>query len=190
MSESYPASYRKTSFRLSVGRCSGGDRVGRTVFHPGTDPFKVSRGEGAEREHSAHRIAAVERALRASEHVGAADVQHLHVVGVLVQHRNVVDIESQHRILHPRAEASEIDRGRHCRAVIGDMQVRDYRRQALGAVYASFVKLVEIDDRNRRCQPFQRENLLYGGLHHGAAQCVVEFLCRQQDRQQDSYEGA
>ena len=56
------------------------------------------------------------------------------------------------------------------------MQVGDYRRQALGTVYASLVEFVEIDDRDRRCQPFQRENLLYGGFHHGACQGVVAFF--------------
>ena len=76
---------------------------------PHTGPVK--RGEAFQPDDAETRIAAEQHALRPPEHLGAAKVQEVEVVGVLVEERNVVQVHAHHRLVDPGTESPEIDAG-------------------------------------------------------------------------------
>ena len=80
---------------------------GTTQFHVGAF---VGEGVGRENAHqSAHRIAAVERALRAAKHVNARHVEKREIIGRLVDVGDVVDVEANSRRVDARTDTADID---------------------------------------------------------------------------------
>ena len=107
------------------------DGVGGAVLHPEHAPRAVRRRVGLQRQHSAHRIAPVEGALRATEQRRAAEAFPVEVVCVLVQHGDPIDVEPQDGVFHPRAEAAQIDGRGEGSAVVRNVQAGDLRGERI-----------------------------------------------------------
>ena len=90
---------------------------------------------GEDTYQAAHRVASVERALRASHHVDTLDVGVVEVEGRLVDEGDVVHVETHGRRVDARTDAAYIDRSRQLRAIVGYEQIGHQRRQALDRTY-------------------------------------------------------
>ena len=108
-----------------VGRGAELVAVAAAVFGAQAHALVRERREGVDVDYAAHRIAAVERALRSAEYFDAFGVGQFRVVIVLVENRYVVDIESHDRLVDARTESPDVDRRGHARAVVGGEEVGD-----------------------------------------------------------------
>ena len=114
-----------------AGRGPQPQRIARCVFGPQPRTLICERRKGIDVYHSAHRIAAVERALRAAQHLDAFDVRQIEIVVLLREVGNVIDIESHDGLVDACPQSAHIDRRRHARTVIGDVEVGNQPRQLL-----------------------------------------------------------
>ena len=87
----------------------------RRCFHAGP----VKGGEAFQPDDAEARIAAEQHALRPPEHLDAAEVQEVEVVGVLVEEGDVVQVHAHHRLVDPGTESPEIEAGSDVGAVPG-----------------------------------------------------------------------
>ena len=93
-------------------------------MHHGAQAFGTQRRQRAHIYLSAHRVAAVQHRLGASQHFDAFDVGHVEVVRVFIEIGNIVDRKTHHGLVHTRAESAHINRGRHSRSVIRHIEIR------------------------------------------------------------------
>lgn len=117
-----------------IGRSPEPVAVAAAVFGAQADTLVCERRERVYVDDAAHRVAPVERRLRAPQHFDALCVGQFHVVIVLVQHRNVVDVEPHDRLVDPCPEPADVDRRGHARPVVGDVEVGDVLREVFQGV--------------------------------------------------------
>ena len=81
---------------------------------------------GISRKHAdeaPHRVASVERALRATQHIDAHYVLKIEMIGRLVCKRHIVDIQSDSRRVDARTDATNVTSRRDATAVVGHKKV-------------------------------------------------------------------
>ena len=89
---------------------------------------------GVNLNQSAHRIASVQRSLRAAQYVDAFDVGVVEVESGLVDVGDIVHIQSHGRRVDARTDTADIDGGSKARTVVGDEHVGHKSRQVLDGV--------------------------------------------------------
>ena len=174
-----------------IGRSPEPVAVAAAVFGAQADTLVCERRERVYVDDAAHRVAPVERRLRAPQHFDALCVGQFHVVIVLVQHRNVVDVEPHDRLVDPCPEPADVDRRGHARPVVGDVEVGDVLREVFQGVDMPPFDGAAADDGCRHGLRAQHHALFDGRylylVHHdhrvdargvGLARVCGRFGCR------------
>ena len=110
--------------RVDVGGERGAPGVGfrgETEAHVGA--VAAEGVAGVDPDESAHRVAPVEGALRATEHVEAFHVEEVEIVGAFVGVGHVVHVKADSRRVDARADAPDVDGRRDARAVVRHEEV-------------------------------------------------------------------
>ena len=145
-----------------VGGGPGPQRVAAAVFDQRPHPFVRERRKRVDVHHAAHRVAPVERRLRAPQHLDAFDVGQFRVEAVLVEQRHVVDVQPDDRLVDARPEPPHVDRRGHARPVVRGVEVRHGERDLLQGRDASARDGPAAEDRRCHGRRPQHRALLDG----------------------------
>ena len=166
-----------------VGRGAQPQRVARSILRTQPRPFVGERREGVDVHHAAHGVAAVERALRAAQHLDAFDVRQVEVVVVLREVGDVVHVEAHDRLVDACAQAAHVDRRGHARTVVGDVEIGNELRELLDGGDAAPLDRLASHDRGRDGAVVQRKSLfdrrhLHVVHHYGRVDRLRCFVVR------------
>ena len=146
---------------------------GATQFHVGAF---VGEGVGRENAHqSAHRIAAVERTLRAAKHVNARHVEKREIVGRLVDIGDVVDIEADGWRVDARTDTADIDGRREARTIVTHEEIGREVGHALDALSVNALKGGLAEERHGDGLLVETRSFFRRGHHH----CFVYLILAQ-----------
>lgn len=166
-----------------VGRGAQPQRVARSILRTQPRPLVGERREGVDVHHAAHGVAAVERALRAAQHLDAFDVRQVEVVVVLREVGDVVHVEAHDRLVDACTQAAHVDRRGHARTVVGDVEIGNELRELLDGGDAAPLDRLASHDRGRDGAVAQRKSLfdrrhLHVVHHYGRVDRLRCFVVR------------
>ncbi len=146
------ARHESEASAVTVVRRTRPNRIARTVLRRGAHGVAASDAEGRKSvyvELAAHGVSPEKGALRAAQHLDRRHVEHVEIVIVLVQIGHAVDAHAYHGLVDARAEAADVYRRGHLRAVIGLIEVRHDSREILYRQYAFALQLLAAQLRHR-----------------------------------------
>ena len=117
---------------------------------------------GVNLNQSAHRIASVQRSLRAAQYVDAFDVGVVEVESGLVDVGDIVHIQSHGRRVDARTDTADIDGGSKARTVVGDEHVGNESGQVLDGVHLCRLHVL-LRKQGDGCGLFAQLAVFFGG---------------------------